>query len=390
MNILAIETSCDETAMTVVSVDEKINTQPNFKILGHLVRSQAEKHAAYGGVFPNLAKREHETNILPVLIQVLTESGLYANKEHTNEMTEILYLERYPELATRLGTMLENTEKPNIDYICVTAGPGLAPALWVGLSFARALAAAWDIPLIPINHMEGHVVSVFAQGPEFQVPSPEFPALALLVSGGHTELVVMTDWMQYKKIGATVDDAVGEAFDKTARLLGLSYPGGPQISKLAGQSTGQHDISLPRPMMHSSDYNFSFSGLKTAVRRLVESNEPLSESWKANLAAEFEAAVTEVLISKTSTAIDEFGIKTLILAGGVAANKNIRRAITDLSRDKKIDINIPTQDLTGDNSLMIAVAGYFRISHYLKENLSFPELDTIQAEPNWSITETNS
>jgi metallohydrolase, glycoprotease/Kae1 family len=269
---------------------------------------------------------------------------------------------------------------------------------------------AWDVPVVPVNHMEGHIVSVFANGEEFAVEKPNFPALSLLISGGHTELVLMNDWQQYEKIGQTRDDAVGEAFDKVGRLLGLAYPGGPKISQLARavRDTGRKvEPELPRPMLHSDDYDFSFSGLKTAVRREVEGRE-LSESEKEDIAYAFEEAVTEVLFAKTKRAIEQYGIKTLIIAGGVAANKHIRETFTKLSNTSTLSdsfgestssnvvdmdppvkpegvglleqVIFPDLELTGDNSLMIAVAGYYKI----KQNNTYP-LESIVTEGNLSL-----
>ena len=311
-------------------------------------------------------------------------------------------------------------KKPAIDAIAVTEGPGLEPCLWTGINLAKALALVWDIPVGPVNHMEGHIFSSLLrrkdannelgimntekkmnlpliQNSEFVLHLPRFPALALLISGGHTELVLLRDWFNYEIIGKTRDDAVGEAFDKVARILGLPYPGGPEISALAEKiRSTKHEIRnkskiqnskiknggivLPRPMIHSSNFDFSFSGLKTAVLYLVKKSEleeqqkhprssaPLiSEHLRMQIAREFEDAVTEVLVAKTKKAIEQYGIQTLLIGGGVIANTNIRRSFEDLSNNygrsyliKDDFLRVPEFGLTTDNGLMIAVAGFIR------------------------------
>lgn len=372
MNILAIETSCDETAISIVSVAEE-GGQTKFDVLAHIVLSQAQKHAEYGGVFPNLAKREHASNLTPVLQQALEgaqmletgQASLFATKEDLQAI-----LEREPELFDQLWPLLEQHTKPAIDHIVVTAGPGLEPALWVGINFAKALAAAWEIPLYPINHMEGHVYSALPEFNDdhtsFVIPKVEFPLVSLLISGGHTEIVLMKDWMHYDLLGKTKDDATGEAFDKVARILGLPYPGGPYVSKIAAQGQPNDNVKLPRPMLNSGDYSFSFSGLKTAVlyltKKLEADGQELTDQLKADIALEFELATTEVLTKKTLKAIEQHNAKALIIAGGVAANRRIRETFAEkLEADYGIPLLLPKMHLTGDNSLMIAIAGYFRI-----------------------------
>ncbi|HUO56507.1 MAG TPA: hypothetical protein VMU27_03695, partial [Candidatus Paceibacterota bacterium] len=250
MKILGIETSCDETGVCVIDAHNDFSDGFNFKILGNTLYSQIAIHAPYGGVFPNLAKREHAKNLVPLLAQTLKESGLLAaasvskgpafvqnagdkqNKDNVSVIEGIL--QREPELFEQLKTFLDQYEKPAIDCIAVTHGPGLEPALWVGVNFARALATVWNIPLVSVNHMEGHIVMSMAQADT--LVDFEFPVLSLLISGSHTELVLSNSWMEYELLGATRDDAVGEAFDKVARLLGLPYPGGPEISRLARET----------------------------------------------------------------------------------------------------------------------------------------------------------
>ncbi len=388
MKILSIETSCDETAVSIVEAEGGISN-PAFKVLGNALFSQITMHKEYGGVYPMLAKREHAKNLIPLLEKVLKESNLiplaeqsslrdFVSKENTeinwNEIKKIL--EKEDGLFESFKTCLENTKRPAVDVISVTSGPGLEPALWVGISFAKALGKLWNIPVIGTNHMEGHIASVLVKTEEFSIfnlqfsndsNTIQFPALALLISGGHTELVEIEAWGKYKVIGETVDDAVGEAFDKVARLLGLPYPGGPEISKLAEYARGEnipHKAKLPRPMIHSKNLNFSFSGLKTAVLYYIRDNfhsksQNMTEADKADLAREFEDAVVEVLLKKTEEALEEKGAKTLIVAGGVIANKMLRSAF--LSLEEKFDglsIKIPENSLATDNSVMIAMAGY--------------------------------
>jgi N6-L-threonylcarbamoyladenine synthase len=377
MKILAIETSCDETAMAIVEVKKPARNanskalaggegkKVKFKILGSEISSQISIHAPYGGVFPALAKREHIKNLPIVFEKVLKQAKIK-----------------------------EVNLKKEIDTITVTTGPGLEPALWTGIVFAKELNKKYKIPIVPVNHMEGHIFSIFPKkGKTFTVDLNKkiFPMLSLLVSGGHTELILVKDGMKYKKIGSTRDDASGEAFDKVARMLDLSYPGGPEISKLAnverqeiakGLSLGASSrtvlrevsdflpsITLPRPMIYSKDYNFSFSGLKTAVlymiRDLKKENEKVLENIniKQKIAREFEDAVVEVLVHKTIKAIKEYKIQTLIVGGGVSANKYLKETMLKKIKENKLKtkVHFPSRPLTGDNALMIAIAGYFGI-----------------------------
>ncbi|MEX0917058.1 MAG: tRNA (adenosine(37)-N6)-threonylcarbamoyltransferase complex transferase subunit TsaD [Candidatus Paceibacterota bacterium] len=365
MKILAIETSCDETAVAVVEAEGEIGNA-SFSVLGNALFSQIEIHKEYGGVFPALAKREHGKNLVPILRAALTEANLlHANyepliEEQKHNIEKLL--EREGELAFQLIEFLEEVEVPKVDAIAVTHGPGLEPTLWVGINFARALSGAWSasrrIPIVPVNHMEGHILSsVFFEEKIKDVP---LPAIALLISGGHTELVLMKDWLSYELIGETQDDAVGEAFDKVARMMELPYPGGPEISKLAEsarEKSAQLDTPLPRPMLHSDDCNFSFSGLKTAVLYALKKTE-LTQDEKEKFAREFEDAVSDVLIKKTKSAIEETGAKALIIGGGVAANKEIRKRFEN--EVAEIKLYLPDVSLTGDNAVMIALAGFFR------------------------------
>ncbi len=434
MNILSIETSCDETAISIVSANNTDN--PDFKILGNTVATQIELHAQYGGVFPMMAKREHSKNIIPVLVETLKKANLYVEEPHPRPLSinngegqssvqEILT--REPELLVLCKEYLPHIGKPDVDVIVVTSGPGLEPALWVGVNFAKTLSTLWGIPVVPVNHMEGHIMSpILTTDGTINV---EFPALALLISGGHTELVLVNNWMDYKKIGQTRDDAVGEAFDKVARMMDLPYPGGPQISKLAEEWRGSEaerahtvsrrssqadraeksdfqpentrterdsmpsvaSISLPRPMLHSNDYDFSFSGLKTAVLYAIQDIKKdggvLTDDTKKQIACEFENAATDVLLAKTFRAIDEYGVQTLLIGGGVAANKFIKKSFTEKQTAEYPDLKIllPEKDLSTDNALMIAIAGYHRYKQMLSENKKSP-LDFV-ANGNWGVSE---
>lgn len=358
MRILAIETSCDETAACVIDADGAFSDF-KFSVLGNALINQSALHAPYGGVFPNLAKREHENNLVPLLIQALTEAALLESGNASTDLAEVLA--REVELRSQTEAFLAAYSKPKIDAIAVTYGPGLEPALWVGVNFAKALSKAWNIPLVPVNHMEGHIV-VSAMHENALAPI-EFPLLSLLISGGHTELVLSHEWMHYELIGQTRDDAVGEAFDKVARLMDLSYPGGPEISKLAAEVRGTDiaSVSLPRPMIDTNDFDFSFAGLKTAVRKVVESEE-LTEDRKKAIALEFENAAADVLIAKTMRAIEEFSAQTVVVGGGVSANTHIRASLAQAIQDSGLGTKllIPPPNLATDNALMIALAGYFR------------------------------
>ncbi len=380
MKILAIETSCDETAIAIVETKEN-KGGVSFKILGNEVSSQIDIHSKYGGVFPMMAKREHAKNIVGVLEKALKEARLYKEKKRIIEIDSQTkkkinkILEREGELFNNFINFVEKINNPRIDAMAVTVGPGLEPALWVGISFAKALSTYLKIPIIPVNHMEGHIFSVYPENKNTFVVKKDkkmFPILSLLVSGGHTELVLIKDWMKYKKIGKTRDDASGEAFDKVARMLELTYPGGPQISKLAKEEREKEeqekDIVFPRPMINSKDYDFSFSGLKTSVlytiRNLKEKNPKILDDIKIKqkIAKEFEDSVVEVLTSKTLRALKEYKAKTLIVGGGVSANNRLEEVIR-YSVDKKIKVFFPTKKLSGDNGLMIAVAGYFQFKN---------------------------
>ena len=373
MKILAIETSCDDTGISIMEAKKPASRQGGtgksdvFNILANNVNSQVKIHAEYGGVFPSLAKREHQIN-LPILFEKTLKDA--------------------------------KTKIEKIDMIAVTYGPGLEPALWTGIVFAKEISQKYNIPIVPVNHMEGHMFSIFpGKGKTFKIDSDKkiFPMLSLLVSGGHTELILIKDWFKYKKIGQTRDDAAGEAFDKVARMLGLSYPGGPEISRLANieRSDGNNTLSeipaitLPRPMIHSKDYDFSFSGLKTAVLYLIRDlkekkpNILDSDDIKKKIACEFENAVVETLVHKTLKAIKQYKIVTLIVGGGVSANDYLQKIMSQKIKEDKLKTktHFPLKSLTGDNAIMIGIAGYFGY----KNKKFVKKLDSIKAEGNLSF-----
>ncbi len=298
MKILGIETSCDETAVCLIEAHGDFGADFEYTVLGNTLRSQATLHAEFGGVFPNLARREHQKNLVPLLAECLKLTEFRGPNSEAN-LADILA--REPELRGALEKFIATHGRPNIDAIAVTHGPGLEPALWVGINFAKALSALWDVPIVAVDHMEGH--AMMAMVSENGAKDVAFPALALLISGGHTELNLMPRWMQYERIGETLDDAVGEAFDKVARMLGLPYPGGPEIARLADlareKSGGEASrFALPRPMIHEKNFDFSFSGLKTAVRNVI-GGRTLTEAEKMEIAREFEDAAADVLVKKT-------------------------------------------------------------------------------------------
>ncbi|MBI5045534.1 MAG: tRNA (adenosine(37)-N6)-threonylcarbamoyltransferase complex transferase subunit TsaD [Candidatus Niyogibacteria bacterium] len=368
MRILAIETSCDETAAAVLECQGgPTNTQ--YKILSNIVSSQIKIHAQWGGVVPNLARREHEKNLVPILLRALKKAKISINEKRKvkSEKTRLKIqkiLEREQELQKYFLKKVLPIATPDINAIAVTFGPGLEPALWTGINFAKTLSAVWDKPLIPVNHLEGHIVSSIMRGREFDTTEISFPALALLVSGGHTELVLMKKWLDYKTIGKTRDDAVGEAFDKVAKLLNLGYPGGPIISKRASLGNPKN-ILLPRPMINSADLDFSFSGLKTAVLYAVRKEKSISAQKISDYAASFQKAATDVLVSKTLRAIKKYHPRTVLLGGGVSANQELRTKMREQLKRAfpKIKLLLPEQKFTGDNAAMIAAAGYLRYAN---------------------------
>jgi tRNA A37 threonylcarbamoyltransferase TsaD len=481
MIILGIETSCDETAISIIETEGKIGEDFKLKILANETLSQIELHRKYGGVFPTLAKREHSLNLTPLFIRTINTSGLLkelVNKNHEsslpfealceegnkgeeegkNNLTTLNFsrsarssiarqlkslLAREPEMWQIFEKEILPLEKPKIDVIAVTKGPGLEPALWTGINFAKALSLLWQIPIIPINHMEGHIlvsllksetknhesrimnqekegeneneeVRIKNKGGEkeneelgiknrggeekekkenltsynLQPTTHNFPSLALLISGGHTELVLMKDWFKYEIIGKTKDDAVGEAFDKVARILGLPYPGGPEISKLAEKWQKENKkglgIKLPRPMIHSGDLDFSFSGLKTAVLYTVKKIPTLTDDIKEEIAYEFENAVAETIVSKIEKAVSERDIKSIVVGGGVIANKRLREELKKTAEKLGVEIFIPEISHSTDNALMIATVCGAKIS-FNKEIMEKNQDLNWSADGNWRV-----
>ncbi len=370
MKILSIETSCDDTCITIMEMHGSFSAKGGSafggKILANNSNSQIKIHRPHGGVFPMLAKREHIKN-LPILLENVLKKA---------------------KISARGGSAFGGKKSP-VDLITVTSGPGLEPSLWTGIVFAKELAQKWNVPLMPVNHMEGHIFSVFGKNKgKVKIEKLKTPILSLLVSGGHTQLVLTKKWMNYEIIGETLDDAVGEAFDKVARMLGLPYPGGPEISKLAEEARFKEkqenkkestsEINLPRPMLYSKNFNFSFSGLKTAVLYLIKKialNKKLDKKTKLAIALEFENAAIECLTHKTIKAIEKYGIKTLIVSGGVSANKHLQKEMKKIT-NKKIDLLFPAKELTADNSIMIGIAGYL---NYIKNKKKVPKIGSIKA-----------
>lgn len=332
MRVLSIETSCDETAISILDCSGD-TSGARFTVLGNALFSQAHLHAEYGGVFPTLAKREHKKN-LPLL---------------------------YVEATKAAGN-------PHVDLIVVTQGPGLEPALWEGIEFAKKVGAELGIPVVGADHMEGHIVSgLVTQIDEktYMLAEPTFPILSLLISGGHTELLLMREWFRYEVVGRTRDDAVGEAFDKVARMLGLAYPGGPKIEAYAAQAAERgalHDIVFPRPMANDGTCDFSFSGLKTAVLYRLRDFPEMHEETKEHIAQAFQDAVRDILVLKTRRALEETGAETLAVGGGVSASRYIRAGLEKLVSDEFPNVRLayPTGGLHLDNAIMIGMAGYLR------------------------------
>ena len=316
--ILGIESSCDETGVALVrSTGDAVPT-----LLSHALHSQIEMHQAYGGVVPELASRDHIRRVLPLAKEVMAESG---------------------------QTLAD------VDVVAYTRGPGLAGALLVGAGVACALGAALNKPVLGVHHLEGHLLSPF-----LSADPPEFPFVALLVSGGHTQLMRVDGVGRYEILGETIDDAAGEAFDKSAKLMGLGYPGGPALSRLAEQGSATA-FKLPRPLLHSGDLDFSFAGLKTAVLTQAKKLGDELEARKADLAASTEAAIVEVLVKKTLSALKQTGLKRVVVAGGVGANRHLRAQLNAACAAAKVRVHYPELHLCTDNGAMIAMAAAMRL-----------------------------
>lgn len=326
MRILAIETSCDETAIALVEATGGVKN-PKFKIISEVVASQIKTHRPWGGVVPMLAKREHEKN-LPVVLKKSLKNEKALSKS---------------------------------DVIAVTVGPGLDPCLWTGIEFAKNLSKKTKKPLIGASHLEGHLYSFLLANRKKSKSKKIFPAIALMVSGGHTILLYIESMTKIKKIGETRDDAVGEAFDKVAKMMKLPYPGGPEIEKLASKGNSE-TVNFPRPMIYHKNYDFSFSGLKTSVLYYLRdlNKKAFSPKTKADVAASFQRAAVDVLVAKTTRAAKEFKAKSIMLSGGVAANQALRKALAAESRKLKANFFVPDFKYNTDNAVMIAVAAYMR------------------------------
>jgi len=341
MNILAIETSCDDTCIAILK--SEINGK-NFEILSNIVSSQVKIHAKYGGVFPSLAKREHQKN-LPIVLR----------------------------------KSLRAAKNPKIDAIAVTVGPGLEPCLWTGINFTKELAEKMNLPIIPVNHIEAHILVNFINRGSTSLKLKIFPAVCLVVSGGHTQLILMEGIGKYRILGETRDDAAGECFDKTARILGLGYPGGPIIAAKAAEFRIldiESGIKLPRPMLSTKDYDFSFSGLKTAVLYLVKnlkSEKKLTKKGVQEICFESQQSIIDVLIKKTMKAAKDFKAKTIILGGGVAANEELKRQLKqkiekEIPRTKYL---VPGTEYCTDNAVMTATAAF---SHLIRKTKNWKKI----------------
>ncbi|WP_102797406.1 tRNA (adenosine(37)-N6)-threonylcarbamoyltransferase complex transferase subunit TsaD [Bowmanella denitrificans] len=331
MRILGIETSCDETGVAIY--DDELG------LLSHELYSQVKLHADYGGVVPELASRDHVRKIIPLIKKALADA---------------------------------NTSPEQLDGVAFTQGPGLVGALLVGSSVGRSLAYAWNVPAVGVHHMEGHLLA-----PMLDEPAPEFPFVALLVSGGHTMLVQVDGIGQYQMLGESLDDAAGEAFDKTAKLLGLDYPGGPLLARLAEQGTPGRFV-FPRPMTDRPGLDFSFSGLKTFAANTIrdQGDDPQT---KADIAMAFQQAVVETLVIKCRRALEQTGLKRLVIAGGVSANKALREALQEMTQKARGQVFYPRLEFCTDNGAMIAYAGMQRLKAGQHEGLS------AKAKPRWPL-----
>lgn len=367
MLILAIDTSCDETCIAILKIKNG-----RLEIKSNVISSQVKIHRKYGGVYPALAKREHQKNLVPVLKLALKKSKKLKEKHYQRKIPlkqkGILrkILKRDIILLEKLEDFLKKYEKPRIDLIAVTVGPGLEPCLFTGVNFAKALGFLLRKKIVPINHIEAHIFANFIE--EFQISKKQiFPAISLVVSGGHTELILMKDIGKYKVLGETRDDAAGECFDKIARILGLSYPGGPEIERLAKRGE-KNAFDLPRPMIYSKDYDFSFAGLKTAVlylTRQIPAKKLKNSKIKASIALAVQQAIIDVLISKTIKAAKKFKVRTIFLGGGVVANFQLREQFKNTIEIQcpLLNLYFPKVKYCTDNAAMIGIAGYFNLSN---------------------------
>ena len=351
--VLSIETSCDETACAILE-----STSDGIRVLSNIVSSQADLHAAYGGVVPQLAAREHIENIVPVVSEALTSAELL---------------------------------QEDIDFIAVTEGPGLMPALLIGVNAAKTLSLVWDKPLMGVQHLEGHIYANLLR----EDTSLVFPLIALIVSGGHTELVLMEDHFQYEILGETQDDAAGEAFDKVAKLLGLPYPGGPQVANRADAYRQSHEAEViqiitdkfPRPMLTADNFDFSFSGLKTAVLYAVQKEAPLasdSAEFTASICHAFQEAAVDVLVGKTKRALNLYSPATFVIAGGVSANTRLREQLTMLIANHFPETTFLTPEFkySLDNAAMIGAAALIRFDRMTDDEKANLKTNTLTLDPN--------
>jgi N6-L-threonylcarbamoyladenine synthase len=346
MRILAFESSCDETAIALLEAKGKI-----LNLLVNRIYSQIAIHKKYGGVVPEVAARKHLETIIPLLDDILGKN--------------------------KLG---------GIDYLAVTSGPGLITSLLLGTTVAKTLAYANNLPLLPLNHIEGHIYSNWLSNPKLIKDSRKyFPALVLVVSGGHTELILMKNHGVYKLIGQTLDDAVGEAFDKVAKLLSLGYPGGPIVSQQA-KAGKDNAYDFPRPLLKEKNYDFSLAGLKTAVLYTLEKKKKITKQDKADICASFQKAVVDVLTKKTRRAAEELNVKAIMLAGGVAANQSLRAGLAQVSRDLNLPFFSPTLELAGDNAAMMATAAYYRLASRTAEILKGRDVLSLEPRANWQLS----
>ena len=373
MRILAIESSADDTSVALIEGNPTVSPL-SFTVHAHVTASQTI-HQNYGGIFPAKAKGEHVANIIPLIRKAFSAvaSPVSLDSQALSHELQIL-LSHESELISELELLFAQFPNPPIDAIAVTYGPGLEPCLWVGVNTARALAMHFNIPLIPINHMEGHTLSALFEKPSKSgtsvLRSVQYPAMALLISGGHTQLVLMPKPLEYQVVGKTVDDAVGEAYDKVARMMQLPYPGGPTLAALADEYRSLYKTRdsllknlFPRPMLHSANFDFSFSGLKTSVLyHIKDLNRMLSHEDTMRLAYAFESAVSEVLAEKTRSALAHYQVNALLLGGGVSNNRHLRRKFTHVCNDSAITLLLPEPEITTDNALMIALAAFYRLS----------------------------
>lgn len=337
--ILGIESSCDETGVALVQA----TAQGVPRLLAHALHSQVDMHQAYGGVVPELASRDHIRRVLPLTTRVLAEAG---------------------------------RSLQDIDVVAYTRGPGLAGALLVGSGVACALGAALGRPVLGVHHLEGHLLSPF-----LSADPPAFPFVALLVSGGHTQLMRVDGVGRYELLGETIDDAAGEAFDKSAKLLGLGYPGGPALARLAEQGDAQA-FKLPRPLLHSGDLDFSFAGLKTAVLTQVQRLGDALPARKADLAASTQAAIVEVLVKKSLAALQQTGLQRLVVAGGVGANRLLRAQLDAACARRRVRVHYPELHLCTDNGAMIALAAAMRLQAGLQQA---SRAYTFEVQPRWPL-----